>query len=150
MKRLALLLTVLICSCAAIAAEDIPQPPQPPLPPQPQFQPEMQRLRQAQSDREQQRQHLDRRQQEMEEHRRQMQPQDQCPMRKHIRMGGHRPMCVLLMLCAVVHILAAVWVFQDIRARGAGSGIWIVIVLLAGLLGALVYAVVRLGDVKKS
>jgi hypothetical protein len=27
-----------------------------------------------------------------------------------------------------------------------GSGIWIVIVLLAGLLGALVYAVVRIGD----
>lgn len=53
---------------------------------------------------------------------------------------------VLLILCGVVHILLAVWVYQDIRARNAGSGLWIVLVLLAGLLAALVYAVVRLGD----
>jgi hypothetical protein len=65
--------------------------------------------------------------------------------------GGHRPLCGLLMvMCLVVHILVAVWVFQDIRTRGTGSGIWIVIALIAGLLGALVYAVVRLGDAKKT
>jgi len=70
--------------------------------------------------------------------------------RKQMHKDGHKPMCALLMaMCLVVHILVAVWVFQDIRIRGAGSGIWIVITLIAGLLGALVYAVVRLGDVKK-
>jgi len=47
---------------------------------------------------------------------------------------------------ALVHILLAIWVFQDIRARGAGSGLWIVITLLAGFFGALIYAVVRIGD----
>ncbi len=47
----------------------------------------------------------------------------------------------------VVHVLLAVWVYQDIRQRRRGSGIWIVVVLLAGLLGVLPYAVVRLGDV---
>ena len=52
----------------------------------------------------------------------------------------------LLLICLVVHILTAVWVFQDIRKRGAGSGLWIVIALLTGLLGTLVYAVVRLGE----
>ena len=51
-----------------------------------------------------------------------------------------------LLLVVIVHILVAVWVYQDIRKRNAGSGIWIVIALLAGLLGALVYAVVRIGD----
>ena len=55
-------------------------------------------------------------------------------------------MAVLLILCAVVHILVAVWIYQDIRHRNAGSGLWIVLGLLAGLLAALVYAVVRLGD----
>lgn len=60
------------------------------------------------------------------------------------REGG--PMAVLLILCAVVHVLAAVWIYQDIRHRNAGSGLWIVLGLLAGLLAALVYAVVRLGD----
>lgn len=52
----------------------------------------------------------------------------------------------LLLICFIVHILTAVWVFQDIRKRGAGSGLWIVIALLTGLLGTLVYAVVRLGE----
>ncbi len=52
----------------------------------------------------------------------------------------------LVALCLVVHILIAIWVYQDIRQRNAGSGLWIVIALLTGLLGALVYAVARLGD----
>lgn len=46
----------------------------------------------------------------------------------------------------VVHILLAGWVYQDIRRRNSGSGIWIVLTLLTGFLGALVYAIVRLGD----
>ena len=53
---------------------------------------------------------------------------------------------VLLLICAVIHILVAIWVYMDIRQLNRGSGIWIVIALLAGLLGALVYAIVRLGD----
>lgn len=53
---------------------------------------------------------------------------------------------LLLLGIAVVHILCAVWVYQDIRQRACGSGIWIVIALLAGLLGTLVYAVIRLGN----
>jgi len=55
---------------------------------------------------------------------------------------------VLLLICAVVHILVAVWVYMDIRQLNSGSGIWIVIALLTGLLGALVYAVVRIGDIR--
>jgi len=60
------------------------------------------------------------------------------------REGGG--LAVLLILCAVVRILVPVWIYQDIRQRGAGSGLWIVLGLLGGLLAALVYAVVRLGD----
>ena len=52
----------------------------------------------------------------------------------------------ILLLLGVVNILCAVWIFQDIRRRNAGSGIWIVIALLTGLLGTLVYAIVRLGN----
>jgi hypothetical protein len=78
-----------------------------------------------------------------------MQPQRQWPARKQMHRGRCRPLCGLLMvMCLVVHILVAVWVYKDIRTRGTGSGIWIVIALISGLLGALVYAVVRLGDVK--
>ena len=56
---------------------------------------------------------------------------------------------LLLALCMIVHILVAVWVYMDIRQLGRGSGIWIVIALLTGLLGALVYAVVRIGDMRQ-
>jgi len=63
---------------------------------------------------------------------------------------GHKPGAhPLLLLVLVVHILVAVWVYMDIRQRNRGSGIWVVIALLAGLLGVLVYAVVRIGDERK-
>jgi hypothetical protein len=59
---------------------------------------------------------------------------------------GKGALGLLLAICVIVRILLAVWVYMDIRQLNRGSGIWIVIVLLAGLLGALVYAVVRIGD----
>ena len=52
-----------------------------------------------------------------------------------------------LLLCVVVHILMAVWVYADNRRRDAGHGIWIVITVLAGVFGAVVYAIIRLGDI---
>ena len=55
-------------------------------------------------------------------------------------------LALLLLICAIVHILVAVWVYMDIRQLNHGSGIWIVIALLTGLPGVLVYAIVRLGD----
>ena len=127
----------------AMAAEgDSPKPPQK----------QMQRIQRAQKELEEQRHQLEMERQELEHQREQMRRPDQRPQRKHMRMmGKRRPIRLLFMvMCLVVHILVAVWVFQDIRTRGMGSGIWIVIALIAGLLGALVYAVVRLGDVKQS
>lgn len=73
-------------------------------------------------------------------------------LRAEIEHSGLHPnlrkpcMRPLLLICFVVHIILAVWVYNDIRQRNAGSGIWIVVALLTGLLGTLVYAVVRIGD----
>ena len=53
-----------------------------------------------------------------------------------------------LLICAVVNVLLAIWVFMDVRKRKTASGLWIVITLLAGFFGALVYAVVRQGDLQ--
>jgi hypothetical protein len=47
------------------------------------------------------------------------------------------------------HILLAVWIFVDIRKRGEGNGIFIALALLAGFPAAVVYSLVRLGDLKK-
>lgn len=56
---------------------------------------------------------------------------------------------VFLIVCLAANILMALWVYSDNRSRDAGQGIWIVITLLVGFFGALVYAVIRLGDVSK-
>ena len=113
-------------------------------------------------DLEQAQQHLDIEEREMEleqrraemEHENQMRELELEKHRAQMKKFYHRPdkdkYMPLVLLCLVVHILVAIWVFQDIRKCGSGSGIWIVIALIAGLLGALVYAVVRLGDVKQS
>ncbi|UCC22214.1 MAG: hypothetical protein JSW23_10530 [Planctomycetota bacterium] len=69
--------------------------------------------------------------------------------KKHNKRWKHKEhdnAAPLLIVIAIVNILTAIWVYQDIRKRGVGSGIWIVLALLTGLLGTLVYAVVRLGN----
>lgn len=57
---------------------------------------------------------------------------------------------VFFLFCMIVNILLAVWVYGDIRKRGSGGGIWIVIVLLTGLFGMVPYAIVRLGDMRQA
>jgi hypothetical protein len=69
---------------------------------------------------------------------------------RHCRPHRGKAAPAILIVCLVVHILLAVWVYQDIRRRQCGSGIWIVIVLLAGLLGVLPYTIVRLGDTDRA
>ena len=63
----------------------------------------------------------------------------------------YRGLCgITLAILLVVHILLTVWVYTDIRGRNSGSGIWITVTLLTGLLGAAVYALVRIGDARSA
>ena len=63
----------------------------------------------------------------------------------------HSRHCIaILLIIIIVHILLSVWVYQDIRKKNTGSGIWIVLVLMTGLISALVYAVVRIGDARQT
>jgi hypothetical protein len=52
----------------------------------------------------------------------------------------------LMLIIIAIHILTAVWVGVDIRARRCGGWLWLPIVIMTGLLGTLVYAIVRIGD----
>ena len=90
---------------------------------------------------------------ELELEKRRMELQRQRAGKKHKEDWKHKDKnnaSPLLIVIAIVHLLTAIWVYQDIRKRGVGSGIWIVIALLTGLLGTLVYAVVRLGDTRQT
>jgi len=68
------------------------------------------------------------------------------------RRHGHRCCFItcLLIWVAVVHVLLASWVFTDNRKRGADHGIFVVLAVLAGLPATILYALVRIGDPKKT
>jgi hypothetical protein len=62
---------------------------------------------------------------------------------------GHHKMkhCMgFMFFCFIVNLLLAIWVYQDIRKRNAGSGVWIVITFMIGFFGALLYVISRIGD----
>ena len=65
---------------------------------------------------------------------------------RHRKDDGH----VLLVLAwiLVVHILLTVWVCKDMREKKISRALWVPIVLLTGICGALLYAIVRLADTR--
>jgi hypothetical protein len=60
----------------------------------------------------------------------------------------HDMLGLLFLVALVFNILAAIWIYTDIRKRGEGPGIFIALALIAGVPAALIYAVVRIGDKK--
>jgi hypothetical protein len=60
-----------------------------------------------------------------------------------LRCAAH----ALLAILVVLNILLAIWVYGDVQKRGVpGRGIFIVLVLLAGIPMSILYALVRIGD----
>ena len=43
----------------------------------------------------------------------------------------------------VIWILVAIWVYKDAEKRGASGVLWLLVVLLLGIIGLIVYLVVR-------
>jgi hypothetical protein len=57
---------------------------------------------------------------------------------------------IILLLAMIINVLLAIWVYLDSRSRQAAAGLWIVIVLLSGVFGAIPYSLVRLGDIREA
>ncbi len=49
--------------------------------------------------------------------------------------------CMVVML--IISILIAVWVYRDAKSRGMSGALWLIIVLLFGIIGLIIYLVVR-------
>ena len=64
------------------------------------------------------------------------------------RKGLEGLICLCMLCCIIFNILIAIWIFTDIRRRGTGSGVFIVLALIAGIPTAIIYALVRIGDNK--
>lgn len=50
---------------------------------------------------------------------------------------------VIYVIMFIIWILIAVWVYRDAKERGMSAGVWVLIVLLIGIIGLIVYLVVR-------
>jgi Na+/H+-dicarboxylate symporter len=53
-------------------------------------------------------------------------------------------MCIVIpLIWFIVWILVGIWVYRDAEARGMSGVLWLLIVILLGLLGIIIYLVVR-------
>ena len=70
------------------------------------------------------------------------------------RMRGHKPghhdggHGLFILLIVITHILLTVWVFKDMNEKKIGRALWVPIVLLSGVFGAILYAIVRVADTR--
>jgi len=49
---------------------------------------------------------------------------------------------VLLVVC-VISLLIAIWVYKDAKKRDMNAAVWLLIVLVTGCIGCIIYLVVR-------
>ena len=85
---------------------------------------------------------------ELDDRRAQIERSQRGPYHHRKKHGGFAGLIVLIMIS--VRVLATIWVCGDLQRRKTGSTLWIPLVLLGGLLGLLVYAVIRLGDMRQT
>jgi hypothetical protein len=52
-------------------------------------------------------------------------------------------LCLIPVVWFIIAILLCVWVYRDAQSRGMNGALWLIIVLLFGLLGLIVYLIVR-------
>jgi len=51
--------------------------------------------------------------------------------------------CCLPIIWLVVAILLCVWVYRDAQRRGMNGALWLIIVIIAGIIGLIIYLIVR-------
>jgi hypothetical protein len=52
-------------------------------------------------------------------------------------------MCILPIILFVVGIIIAIWVYKDAEKRGTSGVLWLIIVLFTGIIGLIVWLVIR-------
>lgn len=59
-------------------------------------------------------------------------------------MGGIiLALIILVVVFYIIGILLAVWVYKDAKKRDMNAAVWLLIVLLTGCIGCIIYIVVR-------
>ena len=50
---------------------------------------------------------------------------------------------VVILVSCVISLLIAIWVYKDAKKRDMNAAVWLLIVLLTGCVGCIIYLVVR-------
>jgi len=50
---------------------------------------------------------------------------------------------VVILISCVISLLIAIWVYKDAKKRDMNATVWLLIVLLTGCIGCIIYLVVR-------
>jgi hypothetical protein len=59
-------------------------------------------------------------------------------------LGGFILMIIILVIVVlVIFLLIAIWVYKDAKKRDMNAAVWLLIVLLTGPIGCIIYLVVR-------
>jgi len=61
-------------------------------------------------------------------------------------------MCIIPILAFIICIVLAIWVYKDAQKRGSSGALWLIIVLITGIIGLIIWLVVRppIGGEKKA
>ncbi len=51
--------------------------------------------------------------------------------------------CLIPIVWFIIGILLCIWVYRDAESRGMNGVLWLIIVLIAGIVGLIIYLVVR-------
>lgn len=51
--------------------------------------------------------------------------------------------CLIPLIWFIVAILLCIWVYRDAESRGMNGVLWLIIVLIAGIIGLIIYLIVR-------
>ncbi len=52
-------------------------------------------------------------------------------------------LCFLPIVWFIVSILLCIWVYRDAESRGMSGVLWLIVVLIAGIIGLIIYLIVR-------
>ncbi len=52
-------------------------------------------------------------------------------------------MCFLPIIWIIIAILIAIWVYRDAEKRGSSGALWLIIVIFTGIIGLIIWLVVR-------
>ena len=57
--------------------------------------------------------------------------------------GLYMVLIILVVVFYIIGILIAVWVYKDAKKRDMNAAVWLLIVLVTGCIGCIVYLVIR-------